>query len=440
MSDTQMENKALGLYLSEGITKGNILTLLLICASSIMLATFVPAVQPYLLSEVLMIPTAEQGVVSGNLKFWSEVMVIAAVGVWGALSDKIGRKNVTVAGYALTAVAMLVYGTSESYVQLLIATLIYSVGIAAITSMIITLMADYALNKSRGKTTGYVGFMNGIGAMIAALGLVKLPSFFQNSGMVANEAAVATFTAMGGILLVVIILVALGLHKGTHRKTKEPVRTLSQLKMGFKAVSRPGISLAYASAFLSRGNLAVIGTFFPLWASVYGSTELGMSTGEALSLGGAILSISYAAALLAAPIFGIMTDKMNRVSALMVTLVISTIGYTATYFIADPFGVPMMITLVIIGMAEVGCIITSGVLVAEQSRVEIRGAVIGVFTLCGALGILVVSLVGGHLFDKWLYTGPFVFFGVIAFVVLIWAWLAKKKIYADQEETTATNP
>ena len=36
---------------------------------------------------------------------------------------------------------------------------------------------------------------------------------------------------------------------------------------------------------------------------------------------------------------------------------------------------------------------------------------VGVFTLTGAVGILVASVVGGYLFDHWLQTGPFVFFG-----------------------------
>ena len=36
-------------------------------------------------------------------------------------------------------------------------------------------------------------------------------------------------------------------------------------------------------------------------------------------------------------------------------------------------------------------------------------------------GILIASVVGGYLFDHWLKTGPFVFFGSISALVCIWA-------------------
>ena len=71
-------------------------------------------------------------------------------------------------------------------------------------------------------------------------------------------------------------------------------------------------------------------------------------------------------------------------------------------------------------MAEVGCIITSGVLIAEQAPDRLRGSVVGLFTLSGAVGILIASVVGGYLFDHWLKTGPFVFFGAISALVLVW--------------------
>ena len=35
----------------------------------------------------------------------------------------------------------------------------------------------------------------------------------------------------------------------------------------------------------------------------------------------------------------------------------------------------------LVGLSEVGCIITSGVLIAQQSPVHIRGSVIGIFNL-----------------------------------------------------------
>jgi len=60
------------------------------------------------------------------------------------------------------------------------------------------------------------------------------------------------------------------------------------------------------------------------------------------------------------------------------------------------------------------------VLIAEQAPDRLRGSVVGVFTLTGAVGILVASVVGGYLFDHWMKAGPFVFFGLISALVLVW--------------------
>ena len=74
---------------------------------------------------------------------------------------------------------------------------------------------------------------------------------------------------------------------------------------------------------------------------------------------------------------------------------------------------------IIIGLGEVGCVITSSTLIAQESPVRIRGAVVGFFSACGAIGILIASKVGGQLFDVWSPTGPFVLFGFFAFVVAL---------------------
>ena len=115
--------------------------------------------------------------------------------------------------------------------------------------------------------------------------------------------------------------------------------------------------------------------------------------------------------------FGILADKVDRVKALGVALTISGIGYGSTFFVHDPFGGMMIFCAIFIGLGEVGCIITSGVLIAQQSPEHNRGAIIGTFNLTGAVGILVASVAGGWLFDHWREPGPFVAYGLLAFCV-----------------------
>jgi MFS family permease len=425
MAESPKGHRFLGIALNSGVATGHMMTFYLSCYAAIMLATFLPQTQPFLLNEVLQLDTSRQGVISGNLNFWGEIVIIATVGLWGSLSDRIGRRWVTALGFLLIAAGIFLYGITRDLGGLLFARIIYSTGIAAVSTMLITLMADYVSDSSRGKATGLLGVMNGLGAMTAALFLLRLPAMFQGRGLDAGQAAWATYTTMAVVVMLVALAMFLGLRRGVAERRETHTPLLRQLREGLGEARRPIVALAYAASFVARGNLAVVGTFYTLWASIYGTTVLGMSSAEAVSKGGGLLAISYAASLLSAPIFGLLSDRLRRVSALALTLAIGAVGYGSTYFLDSPFGLPAIACLVLIGMAEVGCIITSGVLIAEQAPDRLRGSVVGIFTLSGAVGILIASVVGGYLFDHWLNTGPFVFFGLVAAAVCVWALLLR---------------
>jgi MFS family permease len=222
----------LGLSLNSGISKHNMLTFYLSCYAAIMLATFVPQTQPFVLNEVLHLETSRQGVVSGNLNFWGEIVIILTVGLWGSLSDRIGRKFVNAMGFALIAAGIFMYGLARDVNGLLVARVIYSAGIAAVSTMLITLMADYVSNPSRGKGTGFLGIMNGLGAMTAALFLLKLPAMFKDSGMDSNEAAFATYSTIAFVTSLIAIAMFFGLRGGTNKEDGPKSPMLQQLLVG----------------------------------------------------------------------------------------------------------------------------------------------------------------------------------------------------------------
>jgi MFS family permease len=417
-----------GLFLSEGVSGLNLSTYYLSCFVAIMLAAFLPQSQAFLLTEYLKIPESEQGVVSGDLNFWGEIVIIMTVGLFGALSDKLGRRVVMAGGFAVMGIGFYLYPRATAVDELLMFRVIYSVGIAAVSVMIVTVVADYVQDESRGKASGYLGVMNGLGAMIAALVLIKLPARFIEQGMSPLDAGITTYGIVAGIAVFSAVAMWFGLQKHEPAHHEERPGLLQMLVDGVKAARDPGIALAYGASFVARGNLAVVGTFLALWLTTYGTTELGMTAADALAKGAGIIAISYSAALFGAPLFGILTDKVKRTTALMLTLLIAFIGYGGTFFVDNPFSGLMIVFAIIIGLSEVGCIITSGVLIAQQTPKRIRGSAIGIFNLTGAIGILVASKVGGYLFDNWRASGPFVFFGLVALTVLIWALIVQRRI------------
>ncbi|MGI9235791.1 MAG: MFS transporter [Woeseiaceae bacterium] len=422
------EKRIIGLSVTTGVGATNLYSYYVACMIAIMMATFLPQSQAFILTEYLKIPESEQGVVSGDLNFWGEIVIIATVGLFGAMSDRVGRRIVMALGFAIMGIAFYLYPRATDVGELLAFRLIYSAGIAAVSCMIVTVVADYVKNVSRGKASGYLGVMNGLGAMIAAFVLIKLPAKFIANGMSPLDAGITTFSIVMGIAFATAILMWVGLKKHVPEAHEDRPSLGRMIVDGVKAAKDPGIALAYGASFVARGNLAVVGTFLALWLTTYGTTELGMTAADALSKAGMVIGISYMAAFLGAPLFGLLTDKVERTTALMITLAVAFVGYGGTFFVADPFSGLMIAFMILVGLSEVGCIITSGVLIAQQSPERLRGSIIGIFNLTGAIGILVASKVGGYLFDNWSPSGPFAIFGIFALIVLIWALLVRRRV------------
>ena len=421
-------NRFLGLALAGSTSGFNMVTFYWACLVGILLQTFVPQMQPYLLTEFLGVPENQQGEVSGNLSFWSELVIIAMVGFWGTLSDRVGRRPIMALGYLIMAVGLLFLPRAQSYEALLAARLAFSVGAAAFSVMLVTLIADYISDQSRGKATGLVGFCNGIGALITVMLLLRLPKMFQEAGQTPVEAGYSVYWIIAGLTFATAAIMWLGLNKREVQHQEQRHGLLQQAREGLLAARDRGVALAYGASFVARGNLAIVGTFFTLWLANYGTTELGMNRADAMARAGMIIAITQTAALVSAPLFGFLTDRINRVSALNLTLLLAFLGYGGTWFVENPFGAGMILCGVLIGMSEVGCIVTSSVLIAQQTPQRMRGAVIGVFNLCGAVGILVASKVGGILFDAWREAAPFITFGLFALVVLVWGLLVGGKV------------
>ncbi|NJN79849.1 MAG: MFS transporter, partial [Anaerolineales bacterium] len=237
-----------------------------------------------------------------------------------------------------------------------------------------------------------------------------------------------TYLAMTVVALISAIILYIGLQNRTKTQQEQNKSFIEIAKEGVAAASDPGVALAYMAAFISRGDLAIVGTFFTLWVVTYGTTQKGLSTAEALATAGIIIGISQTMALISAPIFGMISDRMNRANAVIFAVALASIGYGSTIFVSDPTSPAIFIVAALIGIGEISGVIASGVLIAQQAPRDIRGSVIGIFSLCGTFGIMTATGIGGQLFDKWLPQGPFLLFSVLGWVVVVIGLIIRKRI------------
>jgi MFS family permease len=419
------------LQLSTGTTRTNALAYYWLALTAIMVFTFVPGIQAALLSTVLGLPEAEQGRVTGLLGLVAEIVLIVVVAVAGAASDRRGRRIIAVGGYTMMGIGIAITPFMGSVVPLLAARAVLSVGIAMVTGMLATIIADYVRNETRGVANGILGFANGIGALVTFLVLVQLPEQFESLGLGDVAALRATYLAVAGLSLLTALVLRFGLRGGPAVVTEEHAPMLRLLKVGLSAGRRPGLALSYAAAFVSRADMALVGAFLILWATQYGQS-VGLSSAEALAKGGILMAVAMGTALVTAPVIGIVSDRLGRVDAVLLALGVSAVGYGSTLFVEDPFSVVGYTVAAAIGVGQTSGVIASQVLVAEQAPPNIRGSVIGTFGLFGGVGIMVALGVGGILFDAWRPAGPFVLFATFALFSFVFGLVVRGRIPREE--------
>jgi MFS family permease len=394
--------------------------------STCMMAT-INFLQPLLLTEFLGVPLEAQGTIAGNLVFWNELVILSVIGLLGSWSDKVGRSLIYGFGFLILSSAYYLFTRVTSLESMTAVRIYFAIGAAAVNGMLATVMVDYPNDHSRGKFTGLIGILTGLGIMMIVFVFSKLPSWFEPAAKNSRESLEWTLMTISLLCLILAILAALGLKRQkVVDHDKKP--TLELFKEALKAAQKnPRIRLAYAAAFVSRGDLAIVGTFLSLWI-VNSHVGKGLSSAQALKQAGMIFGISQGAALLWAPIIGILCDRLGRTQAVALALFLASLGYTLMGFITEPTGAPMILACVLLGIGEISAVISSQSLIGEQAPEQSRGSVVGAFGFFGAIGILIATKIGGKLFDQIAPSAPFVVIGLVnACVFGLALWTLKNK-------------
>ncbi len=450
--------KFLGIGLSEGVKPSNLATHYYASLFGLSLFLFFGVIQPFVMTTLLKIPQAEQGGITGKLGVLNELTLLILTPLFGVLSDRIGRKIIYVFGFVMMGISAILYSFLDTTTELYLFRVVTAIGSAAISGMFATVIADYIIDRDRGKGTGLMGFFNGLGAMFAVLVLLGLPTFFSKRGYEFSYSLILTFYIVSGIGFFSSVILLIGIKGGVVSNTSDdkssvkPLFNLEQpknfkeqiiyiiklllneivnlLRLGFQGLiqaKNPAILLAYLAAFVSRGDLALVGSFLTLWLNKYGINS-GLSEADAAKQVGITIVIVQSIALFSAPIVGIMADRLNAITAVVIAAIFAAIGYSSLFLIENPFGTNMKFALILVGFGEIAGVITSQVLIAKYAPKEVRGSVIGFFGFCGAIGIMTAFGVGGYLFDNWKESAPFLLFGVFGVVVAVYGLAIRNKV------------
>jgi MFS family permease len=124
---------------------------------------------------------------------------------------------------------------------------------------------------------------------------------------------------------------------------------------------------------------------------------------------------------------GWLADRVRKVTAVAIAAGLATLAYLVMGFVRDPTAPWVFGLLAVMGVAEISAFVSSQALVGQRAPAARRGAVLGLFGVAGAVGILVATLGGGWLFSNINPATPFLLFGVLNFLVFVAALLLRTK-------------
>ncbi len=427
-----MRRRILGIELSPSITGVHLWAYFYAVLVASAYAGSLAALQPGVL-QIMGIPFEQQGNLTGNLAAMQEILFIVLLGFVGAVSDKLGRKAVYVFGLFTTSVGFALYPHATSIAELVAYRVIVAVGSAAMLGMMVTVIADYSTNRTRGKANGVQGFIATLGAFIPPV-LAGLPAKFVADGYPEAAAQQMTFGVAAALGISATLVALVGLAPRSTQIAAHARESIARILIdGAKAARDKGVALSYGAAFISRGDLAVTGAFLGLWLVQHGMKTQGMTPSEAMFalVMPAILYV-VSGALIGSILMGILADRISRAAAIPVAAGLAAAVYMSIFFVSDPTAGWVNGLLFLMGIAEISAFVSSQALVGQQAEPRHRGAIMGFFGVAGAVGILVGTKGGGILFDAYGPSTPFVVFGSLNLLVFIWGLLVFRSIRVPQ--------
>lgn len=409
------------------VTRGHAWALMYASFVTIGLATGIATLTPYILTTNLGIPEAEQGRALGSLAIAQELALLIAFSFFGTLADKIGRRPVYAIGMLLLTAAYALFPYGGTLTMLGAYRVIFAFGTGATTGMLATIISDYAAEQDRGKMTALCGFLNGLGIVIATTLLGKLPAVFVSRGVDEITAGRNAMGVAAGVALVSSLILWLSLKKGVPAATDSKKPALALLKEGIAAGrANRRIAISYAAAFVARGDIAIVGLFAIAWGKQAAIAD-GLSTAEALSKGVIPFVVAQSVALLWPAVIAVPLDRMHRMKALGWCMFMGAIGYCLMFFVRDPLLPASLPLFALLGIGQISAFIGAQTIIGKEAPESVRGSVIGLFNFSGAVGILILTGIGGWLFDQVGPWSPFVLVGLLNGLIAILCWKEYKR-------------
>lgn len=407
--------------LAAGGTPAQIFVFIAVVVCAVCMLNTIPLMKVYVFGELMGIPKAEQGRLTGNLATIQQVAVLIFIGLAGVLADRWGRRAVLMMAMVGYVLCLSLYPLATGIPMLFALHFLLGVSSTGHTAGGGTLMADYPHNSSRGKFIGMMLVLQALASAVLVSWLgARIPGWLTASGMPPAQAGRYAFWALA-MLGVLGIAIALLWFKEPLRQARPPsgglLATLRSTRADFGrlwayAQTNPRFALVMTMGCVIRSDYVVIGAFLSLWV-MHGATAQGLPAGEALKTAGLLTATLQIAAVASPALIGVLADRVDRTVMLVVSLAATGLALCSTALISDVLGPWIFVVVALIGVTEYGLIIAAQSVFGEQAPPDLRGSGQGLFALFGTLSVVLVSWISGVVYDQVSRVAPFVMVGLL---------------------------
>lgn len=430
----EKQEKFAGILLAPGIKRSEAFGYLFISTVLGCMQAFMAIIQPYVFTEQLGIPVGEQGRLVGNLAATQQAAVLIFVVIFGALSDRFGRRIFLLMAISGMTIAMLAYPAATLVIHLFVIRFFFGMASTCNTAGAPAMRFDITDNNSRGKILSMTLILHHIAntVLVSWMG-TRLPEYLATShGLSAKQAGHYTFFVIAGIGAVGFLGAYLFLRRDGQKKTAEKVPLSTTVKGAARAMrevfayarTNPRFRLVLMASMVLRAEVTILMSFLSLWVINAGRAQ-GLTSPEALKNYGTVAIIVTVADTVFSFIAGFVADRVDRLRMLLWSIAGVALSFAMVLFVNDVTGWLLIAVVVLINLAEACQSTSSQALIGQETPAHLRGSSYGMIAWIGTVSVIGISLLCGYLVD-WSslgYRAPFLLMSGLAVTFLILAFL-----------------
>lgn len=338
---------------------------------------------------------------------------------------------------------------------------------------------SHARKSHHSRLAGLVGLFTGTGALFAVGLYLPLPSRLQLLGESPERALGDTYYIAGATSVVVAVACYFGLGPRIHDPattndtptetasiTERVSESLSHVPLALRlGLTKPSLGLGFLASFVARSSSVGISLFVPLFVNASLCDRPAHNIGDVKShcrrayvIAAQLTGVSQVFALLFAPIFGFLPFRYKNFHVPLMVATISGVGGYVAFAkmnISSGSSPTLFVLVALLGISQIGAIVSSLSLVSSfvmedrslpdsdavvhsptaaereetsplidraltsQNYEDLKGTIAGIYSFFGSLAILILTKLGGLLFDRLGPGSPFYLLALFNMALLI---------------------